>query len=263
MPSCTRRRSFRVKLALAGCGDASAEALSLESVSMKKALDHLKKSDVILASIIARVGPCKMTYRDPTFEALARAIVFQQLSTKAARTIYGRLEEAAGGAVTPVAIQNLSVGEMRRAGLSKQKIGYIRDLAEHSFNGRLDFERLHTLPDEEVIAVLTDIKGIGVWTAHMFLLFALQRPDVLPTGDLGIRTAVQLAYKKRKLPLPKHIEKLAENWHPYCSVASWYLWRSLEFNRPTKKKPASPKSRAKRENPTVTSKKKSAKKRSS
>src|SRR5689334_11087334 len=102
MPSCTRRRSSRVKLVFAGRGGGAAEALGLESTSMKKALDHLKKSDVILASIIARVGPCKMTYREPTFEALARAIVFQQLSTKAALTIYGRLEEAAGGAVTPV-----------------------------------------------------------------------------------------------------------------------------------------------------------------
>src|SRR5882672_7631490 len=118
MPLRTRRRSILTKPDFVGCVDGTAEALSLESTSMKKALDHLKKSDVILASIIARVGPCKMTYREPSFEALARAIVFQQLSTKAARTIYGRLEEAAGGGVTPESIQNLSVGEMRRAGLS-------------------------------------------------------------------------------------------------------------------------------------------------
>jgi DNA-3-methyladenine glycosylase II len=196
---------------------------------MKKALDHLKKSDVILASIIARVGPCKMTYREPTFEALARAIVFQQLSTKAARTIYGRLEEAAGGAVTPVAIQNLSVGEMRRAGLSKQKIGYIRDLAEHALSGKVDFARLPAMSDEEVIVTLTDIKGVGVWTAHMFLIFSLRRPNVLPVGDLGVRMAIQRAYKKRKLPLPREIEKIAKGWHPYCSFAAWYLWRSLEF----------------------------------
>ena len=146
---------------------------------MKKALDHLKKSDAILASIIARVGPCKMAYRDPTFEMLARAIVFQQLSTKAARTIYGRLEEAAGGALTPESIQNLSVGEMRRAGLSRQKLGYIRDLAEHALSGKVDFARLPAMSDEEVIASLTDIKGVGVWTAHMFLLFSLRRPNVL------------------------------------------------------------------------------------
>src|SRR5436309_1783813 len=196
---------------------------------MKKALAHLKKSDLILASIIERVGPCSITYREPTFEALARSIVFQQLSTKAARTIYGRFEESAGGIVTPESIRNLSVGEMRRAGLSKQKIGYIRDLAEHALSGTVSFERLPEMSDEEIIVSLTDIKGVGVWTAHMFLIFALRRPNVLPVGDFGVRSAIQKAYRKRKLPTPKEIEKLAKNWRPYCSFASWYLWRSLEF----------------------------------
>lgn len=202
---------------------------------MKKALDHLKKSDVILASIIARVGPCKMTYREPSFEALARAIVFQQLSTKAAQTIYGRLEEAAGGGMTPEAIQNLSVGEMRRAGLSRQKVGYIRDLAEHALSGRVDFAQLPAMSDDAVITALTDIKGVGVWTAHMFLLFSLRRPNVLPVGDLGVRMAIQRAYRKRKLPAPKEIEKIAKGWHPYCSFAAWYLWRSLELTPPPSK----------------------------
>ena len=196
---------------------------------MKKAVDHLKKSDAVLASIIARVGPCKMTYREPTFEMLARAIVFQQLSTKAARTIYGRLEEAAGGALTPQSIQGLSVGEMRRAGLSRQKLGYIRDLAEHALSGKVDFARLPGMSDDEVIVSLTDIKGVGVWTAHMFLIFSLRRPNVLPVGDLGVRMAIQRAYRKRKLPTPKQVEKIAKEWHPYCSYAAWYLWRSLEL----------------------------------
>jgi DNA-3-methyladenine glycosylase II len=196
---------------------------------MKKALDHLKKSDTILASIIARVGPCKMAYRDPTFEMLARAIVFQQLSTKAATTIYRRLEEAAGGALTPDSIQNLSVGEMRRAGLSRQKLGYIRDLAEHALSGKVDFALLPAMSDEEVITALTDIKGVGVWTAHMFLLFSLRRPNVLPIGDLGVRMAIQRAYRKRKMPTPKQVEQIAKGWHPYCSYAAWYLWRSLEL----------------------------------
>ncbi|HEY2391233.1 MAG TPA: DNA-3-methyladenine glycosylase [Candidatus Angelobacter sp.] len=195
---------------------------------MKKAVDHLTKSDVILAAIIARVGPCKMTYREPSFEMLARAIVFQQLSTKAATTIYGRLEEAAGGSLTPEAIQNLSVGEMRRAGLSRQKLGYIRDLAEHALSGKVDFALLPGMSDEEVIEALTDIKGIGVWTAHMFLMFSLRRPNILPAGDLGVRMAIQKAYKKRKMPTPKQIEQIAKSWHPYCSYAAWYLWRSLE-----------------------------------
>lgn len=196
---------------------------------MKKALDHLKSADVLMASIIERVGPCRMTYREPTFEALARAIVFQQLSTKAASTIYRRLEEAAGGRISPESIQQLSVPEMRQAGLSKQKIGYIRDLAEHAISGKVDFAKLPDMEDEEVIVALTDIKGIGVWTAHMFLIFALRRPNVLPVGDLGVRMAIKQLYKKRKLPLAKDIEKLAKSWHPYCSFASWYLWRSLEL----------------------------------
>jgi len=196
---------------------------------MKKVFDYLKKSDAILASIIARVGLCKMAYRDLTFEMLARAIVFQQLSTKAARTIYGRLEEAAGGALTPESIQNLSVGEMRRAGLSRQKLGYIRDLAEHALSGKVDFAKLPAMSDEEVIESLTDIKGVGVWTAHMFLLFSLRRPNVLPIGDLGVRMAIQRAYRKRKMPTPKQVEQIAKGWHPYCSYAAWYLWRSLEL----------------------------------
>src|SRR5215468_5618765 len=166
------------------------EGPGLESAHMKKALDYLKKSDAILASIIDRVGQVKIAYREPTFELLARAIVFQQLSGKAARTIYGRLEEAGGGKLTPEAIQSLSIGEMRRAGLSRQKLGYIRDLAEHAISGKVDFARLPQMSDEEVIAALTDIKGVGVWTAHMFQIFALRRPNVLAVGDLGVRTAI-------------------------------------------------------------------------
>jgi DNA-3-methyladenine glycosylase II len=200
---------------------------------MKKALDHLTKSDPVMAGIIKRVGPFKMAYRNPVFQMLVRAIVFQQLSTKAAGTIYDRFEEAAGGEVTPDSILNLSVGEMRRVGLSKQKIAYIRDLAGHTIEGRLDFSKLPELSDEEVIATLTAVKGIGVWTAHMFLMFSLKRPNVLPTGDLGIKSAIKKAYKKRYktkdgYPTAAHIEKIAKNWHPYCSIASWYLWRSLD-----------------------------------
>jgi DNA-3-methyladenine glycosylase II len=210
---------------------------------MKKAIEHLKNSDAVLSSIIERVGECRMSYRDPSFEALARAIVFQQLSTKAASTIYGRLEEAAGGKITPQAIQNLTVGEMRRAGLSKQKISYIRDLADHVESGRLDLTKIGAMEDEEVILALTDVKGVGVWTAHMFLMFALRRPNILPVGDLGIRIAIQRSYRKRKMPSAKDIQKIAKGWHPYCSYASWYLWRSLELKDGT---PAAVKAKKKR-----------------
>jgi 3-methyladenine DNA glycosylase/8-oxoguanine DNA glycosylase len=169
-----------------------------------------------------------MQYREPTFEALARAIVFQQLNGKAARTIYDRLATAAGGTVTPESILKLTPVQMRAAGLSKQKLSYIRDLAQRTHVREVDFALLPSLSDEEVIATLTKVKGIGEWTAHMFLIFALQRPNVLPTGDYGVRAAIKRAYRKRKLPTPAAMEKLAKSWHPYCSVAAWYLWRSMD-----------------------------------
>jgi DNA-3-methyladenine glycosylase II len=195
---------------------------------MRRALNHLKKSDPILCAIIDRVGPYRMQYRDPSFEALVRSIVFQQLHGKAARTIFDRLVVAAGGTITPKSILKLTTAQMRKAGLSKQKLSYIRDLAARTHSGEVDFAALHSLTDEEVIATLTKVKGIGEWTAHMFLMFALKRPNVLPTGDFGVRMAIRKAYGKRKMPAPEAVRKLAKNWHPYCSVASWYLWRSLD-----------------------------------
>ena len=169
-----------------------------------------------------------MQYREPTFEALVRSIVFQQLNGKAARSIFDRLVAAAGNTITPESILKLSTRQMRAVGLSKQKLSYIRDLAERTHSGEVDFTALASLSDEEVIAALTKVKGIGEWTAHMFLIFALQRPNVLPTGDYGVRAAIKRAYRKRKLPTPAAMEKLAKGWHPYCSVAAWYLWRSVD-----------------------------------
>ncbi|HTC93029.1 MAG TPA: DNA-3-methyladenine glycosylase [Terriglobales bacterium] len=195
---------------------------------MKHAVRHLKKSDPTLCAIIERVGPFRMQYREPSFEALVRSIVFQQLNGKAARTIYDRLVAAAGGIVTPESMLKLTPAQMRAAGLSKQKLSYIRDLAERTDSGEVDFAALSSLTDEEVIGTLTKVKGIGEWTAHMFLIFALQRPNVLPTGDYGVRAAIKRAYRKRKLPTPAAMEKLAKSWHPYCSVAAWYLWRSMD-----------------------------------
>jgi 3-methyladenine DNA glycosylase/8-oxoguanine DNA glycosylase len=195
---------------------------------MRHAVRHLKKADPILCAIIDRVGPYRMQYREPTFEALARAVVFQQLNGKAARTIYDRLATAAGGTVTPESILKLTPAQMRAAGLSKQKLSYIRDLAQRTHAREVDFAALPALSDDDVVATLTKVKGIGEWTAHMFLIFALQRPNVLPTGDYGVRAAIKRAYRKRKLPTPAAMEKLAKNWHPYCSVAAWYLWRSMD-----------------------------------
>jgi DNA-3-methyladenine glycosylase II len=196
---------------------------------MRKAILHLKKADPVLASLIGRVGAYRIQYRDPGFETLVRSIVYQQLSGRVAKVIFERVLAAVpGGKLTPAAILKLTPARMRKCGLSKQKTAYIRDLARKTARGAVDFEGLRELPDEAVIECLTQVKGIGVWTAHMFLMFALERPNVLPTGDLGIRSAIRKAYGLEELPHPKQIEELAVTWRPYCSVASWYLWRSLE-----------------------------------
>jgi DNA-3-methyladenine glycosylase II len=195
---------------------------------MQHAIDHLKKSDPVLAILIDQVGPFVMTYREPVFDTLVRSIVYQQLSGKAAFTILNRLIDACGGTLTPDRILKLRVPRMRACGLSNQKTAYIRDLARLTKAGKLDFTCLSSLPDEEVITMLTQVKGVGVWTAQMFLMFALKRENVLPVGDLGVQNAIRRAYKKRRKVTPKHVEKIGKVWHPYCSVASWYLWRSLD-----------------------------------
>jgi len=196
---------------------------------MRKAINHLKKSDNIMRALIERVGPCRMEYGDPEFHSLAEAIVYQQLNGKAAVTIFKRFAALAGEPLTPEGILKLTSEQMRAVGLSKQKSSYLRDLAERTHCGELDFARLPELPDEEVIEHLTRVKGIGVWTAHMFLMFALRRPNVLPTGDFGVRMAIKKHYNKRKLPKPTQMEEIAKAWEPYRSVACWYLWKSLDM----------------------------------
>ena len=216
---------------------------------MRHAVAHLKNSDRTLAAIIARVGPFRMQHREPTYETLVRAIAFQQLNGKAASTIFERLRLACervaetqgsstrpaaslgmtqDGAITPESILALSEAQMRACGLSRQKLSYIRDLAEKTHAGEVDFARLPAMPDEDVIEHLTRVKGIGVWSAQMFLIFSLRRPDVMPTADYGVQMAIKKAYRKRKLPKPAQILKLAEPWRPYRSIACWFLWRSLD-----------------------------------
>jgi DNA-3-methyladenine glycosylase II len=202
---------------------------------MKRAIRHLKANDPVMAALIERVGPLKPAFSEPTFESLARAIVYQQLNGKAARTIYDRLATAAGGFVTPKTVLNLSVDQMRACGLSRQKLSYIRDLAEKTLNGEIVFEQLPQLTDAEVIEHLTRVKGIGVWSAQMFLMFALRRQNVMPTGDYGIRAAIKKAYRKRKLPKPEEMLKLSRKWQPYCTLACYYLWRSLDVETPSSK----------------------------
>jgi DNA-3-methyladenine glycosylase II len=196
---------------------------------MRKAVIHLKKSDPVLRAIIERVGPCRMEYGPAEFCSLAEAIVYQQLNGKAAVTIFQRFAALAGEPLTPEGILKLSDDQLRGVGLSKQKSAYLKDLAVKTASGLLDFSRLPDLSDEEVIKHLTQVKGIGAWTAHMFLMFSLRRPNVLPTGDYGVQMAVKKHYKKRKLPKPKDMERVARAWEPYRSIACWYMWRSLDI----------------------------------
>lgn len=195
---------------------------------MKEAIVHLREADPVMRAIIDQVGAYQIQFRDPDFETLVKSIVYQQLSGRVAGVIFGRVTDAAGGRLTPEGILKLRPVRMRTLGLSGQKTDYIRDLARHTRDGRVVFEELARLPDEAVIERLTEVKGIGVWTAHMFLIFALRRPNVLPTGDLGIRNAIRKAYGLLELPKPAEMETLSEPWRPYRTVASWYLWRSLE-----------------------------------
>jgi DNA-3-methyladenine glycosylase II len=196
---------------------------------MKRAIQHLKTADPVMAAIIDRVGPYKIQYTEPTFHNLVRSIVYQQLNGKAASTIFGRLAAAAkDDPLTPESILKLRPARMRTLGLSKQKLTYIRELARLTRDGEVNFELVPTLEDTHVIEHLTRVKGVGVWTAHMFLIFALRRSDVLPIGDFGVRAAMKKAYNLSEMPKPEEMERIAAAWRPYSSVAAWYLWRSLE-----------------------------------
>jgi DNA-3-methyladenine glycosylase II len=197
---------------------------------MKEAIQHLRRNDPVLAEIIDRVGDYGIQFREPDLETLVKSIVYQQLSGRVASVIFNRLAKAAGGKLTPESILKLRPARMRTLGLSQQKTAYIRDLARHARDGRVLFEELAALDDTAVIERLTQVKGIGVWTVHMFLIFALRRTDVLPTGDLGVRNAIRKAYGMAELPTPAEMEAMSARWRPYCTVASWYLWRSLEPN---------------------------------
>jgi DNA-3-methyladenine glycosylase II len=167
--------------------------------------------------------------RPDPWEALARAIVGQQLSTRAARSIWEKLQGLFGGETpTPEALLRRRPQTLRKAGLSNAKVEFLRDLAKRVTDGRLDLDRLAELPDEDVIAELLEIKGVGRWTAEMFLIFHLARPDVVSVGDLGIRRAVQLAYGMEELPGPEELERIADQWRPHRTLACLYLWRSLD-----------------------------------
>jgi DNA-3-methyladenine glycosylase II len=206
----------------------------MRGFDMREAEEHLKRSGRRMAQLVESVGPCQLRFTPPTFESLARSIVYQQISIRAARSIYQRVTElcAPRQVLEPDQVVAASVERLRGCGLSSQKVAYIQDLARHTLDGRLRFTQLPQLTDEQVIATLTQVKGIGVWTAQMFLIFALQRPDILPTGDLGVRNAVKKLYRLNEAPTPAAVELRGRKWRPYASVASWYLWRSIDPSGP-------------------------------
>jgi DNA-3-methyladenine glycosylase II len=196
-----------------------------------KARRHLMRRDPVLRELIKRIGPCELHNAGPAdpFEALTMSIASQQLSVKAADTIFGRFRDLfpPDRTPTPVRVLALSDDQIRGVGFSRPKAGFIKDLAARVHDGRLDLAGMRDHPDEDVMAQLVAVKGIGRWTAEIFLMFRLLRPDVLPADDLGLMNAVQRAYRLRKRPTPDKVRKMGENWRPYRSVASWYLWQSL------------------------------------
>jgi DNA-3-methyladenine glycosylase II len=210
--------------------------------SLRAAVRHLRAADPVLARLIAGVGPCRYANDGKTapFAALASAIVYQQISGSAAAAILRRLEALCCGALAPAPILASSDQALRAVGLSRQKAAYIRSLAEHA-ETTLDRRRLSRMSDDEAIEALTAVKGVGRWTAQVFLMFRLQRLDILPVSDLGIRKAMQLAWRKRVLPKPDWMHKQSRSWSPYRTIASWYLWQSID-NQPKKaRKPKPPK----------------------
>lgn len=200
-------------------------------VNHRPSVRYLKRVDPVLAQVIEQVGPCRIQLRtDGThFQALTRAIVFQQLSGKAAGTIYSRFNALfADNSPVPEAVLATSDEQLRAVGLSRQKVGYMRDLSLKVTTGDLPLDAVQHMEDDDLIAHLVQVKGIGRWTAQMFLMFRLGRPDVLPELDLGIQNAIRKAYRMRKRPTPKQVKRVGAKWSPHSSVASWYLWRSLD-----------------------------------
>lgn len=207
---------------------------SSQKINLILAAKSLSKRDLVLAPIIKQAGLADIEPHSDYYGTLVNSIIGQQLSVKAAATIKHRFQYLFGSKLPePELILQKTVDELRTAGLSGAKANYVRDLAKHVVDGKIDFTKLNMLSNVEIVGELTAVKGIGEWTAHMFLIFCMGRLDVLPTGDLGIRNGVQKLYQLENLPSPQKVSQIAadNNWHPYESVASWYIWHSLD-NKP-------------------------------
>jgi DNA-3-methyladenine glycosylase II len=200
------------------------------SADIDRGVKHLRRADPVMREVIRRAGPYALKLKRDRFQALVYSILAQQISTKAAAAVREKFHQLLGPeGLTPQRVSSLGLDELRTAGLSRQKAAYVLDLAERVHGGTLPLNRLARLSDEAVIDALVEVKGIGVWTAHMFLIFSLGRLDVLPHGDYGVRSAIQKLYGLRELPDRNTCHRIAEPWRPYASIASWYCWRSLEF----------------------------------
>lgn len=199
---------------------------------IRQAQVHLKASDPVMRELIRRIGPFTLKTQKYPFQSLIRAIISQQISVAAARTILERIVRRVGEPMTAEAFSLLNVAALRELGVSQQKASYCMDLTQKVLDGTVRLENFTKRSDEEIIKELVQVKGIGIWTAQMFLIFCLGRLDVLPVDDLGIKNAVFQNYGLRELPSREQIVELARPWRPYASIASWYLWRSLESPTP-------------------------------
>ncbi|KAG6548530.1 hypothetical protein Mapa_010018 [Marchantia paleacea] len=206
----------------------------LASEDLSAAIEHLKCADPRLRSVIEMHGGPKFEKCSSAFSALVRSIVYQQLATKAASAIFGRVLVLCGGLenLRPETISVLSKEQLRAVGISERKASYLHDLAAHFLCGTLSDTSISEMDDNDLMKALTAVKGIGVWSVHMFMLFSLHKPDVLPVGDLGVRKGFQKLYQLRELPSPAEMEKLSLCWQPYRSIGSWYMWRVLDMTLP-------------------------------
>lgn len=231
----TDRSRMRSRLPRPSGGFADTWAARAAGERSREVEDRLARADPGLGRLIERVvaqgGPRRYPVSNAAshFDALVRSIVYQQLSKKAAATIYGRYREVVGAPAGPRQVLAARTRSLRRAGLSRPKIAYLQALARAIVDGQLDLDRIDRLADQEIVERLTAVPGIGVWTAQMFLMFRLRRPDVLPTGDLGIRRGVQLAHRLRQLATPAQVARVGQRWAPYRSVACLYLWAALDL----------------------------------
>lgn len=208
------------------------QSVAWDDRTSRTAVRHLRRKDPVLGDVIRQVGPFAMKLERNRFRALLRSIIAQQISGSAARSIWKRLlESVRPGPPTAAKIATLTVDELRASGVSPQKAAYVHDLAARATDGRLRLSRVHRLPDEDVITELVQVKGVGEWTAHMFLMFSLGRPDVLAHGDLGVRTAVRDLYGLTELPDRATTQTIAAPWRPWATVACWYCWRSADLRR--------------------------------